>query len=104
MTIEKANEALEKEIRCLECDNEYCFITDGLCCECEHNVEVSELVEAIKVAIKALKAIDEDLIRRQDALNCFHAWIDKHGDVQEPDDMAEYRAIENLPAVMEEME
>ena len=60
--------------------------------------------QALNMAIKALKAMDEDLIRRQDALNCFHAWIDKHGDVQEPDDMAEYRAIENLPSVMEDEE
>lgn len=63
-----------------------------------------QLREAVDVAIKALKSMDEDLIRRQDALNCFHAWIDKHGDVQEPDDMAEYRAIENLPSVMEGIE
>ena len=63
-----------------------------------------QLREAVDVAIKALKSTDEDLIRRQDALNCFHCWIDKHGDICEPCDMAEYRAIENLPAVMEEIE
>lgn len=43
--------------------------------------------------------MDDDLIRRQDALDCFHSWIDKHGDVHEPDEMVEYRAIENLPSV-----
>ena len=81
MTIEKAVETLEKEIK-----------------------EDTDLTEAMKVAVKALKAMDEDLIRRQDALNCFHCWIDKHGDICEPCDMAEYRAIENLPSVMEDEE
>lgn len=71
--------------------------------ECEWNAPL-EYQEAFEIAIKALKAMDEDIIRRQDALNCFHAWIDKYGDVQEPDDMAEYRAIESLPAVMEDEE
>ena len=71
--------------------------------ECEWSAPL-EYQEAFEMAIKALKAIDEDLIRRQDALNCFHAWIDKHGDVQEPDDMAEYRAIEALPSVLEDEE
>ena len=65
-------------------------------------IDFSTIRESIKVAIKALKAIDEDLIKRQDALNCFHTWIDKHGDICEPCDMAEYRAIEELPSVMED--
>lgn len=39
-----------------------------------------------------------DLISRQDALNCFHAWVDKNGDVYTPDDMPEYQAIEALPS------
>lgn len=39
-----------------------------------------------------------DLISRQAALACFHAWVDKHGDVCAPDDMPEYRAIEKLPS------
>ena len=71
--------------------------------ECEWNAPF-DYQEAFEMAIKALEAIDEDLIRRQDALNCFHAWIDKHGDICEPCDMAEYRAIENLPSVMEDEE
>lgn len=40
-----------------------------------------------------------DLISREAALACFHAWVDKHGDVCTPDDMEEYRAIEALPSV-----
>lgn len=39
-----------------------------------------------------------EYIKREDALDCFHAWVDKYGDVNLPDDMPEYRAIENLPA------
>ena len=45
---------------------------------------------------------DSDLIRRSDALDCFHDWIDKYGDVHTPDEMAEYRAIEELPSVEQE--
>ena len=96
LTREKAIETLENVIKCIECDD-----FGVLCSECDYDAEDADLTEAMKVAIKALKSMDEDLIRRQDALNCFHAWIDKHGDVQEPDDMAEYRAIEELPSVME---
>lgn len=39
-----------------------------------------------------------DLISRQAALDCFHDWIDRRGDVHTPDEMAEYRAIEALPS------
>lgn len=42
---------------------------------------------------------DSDLIRRSDALDCFHDWVDRYGDVHTPDEMAEYRAIEALPSV-----
>lgn len=42
--------------------------------------------------------MNDDLIRREDALACFHDWIDKKGDVYTPDDMLEYRAIEQLPS------
>jgi hypothetical protein len=45
---------------------------------------------------------DGDLIRRSDALGCFHDWVDKYGDVHTPDEMAEYRAIEELPSVEQE--
>ena len=41
----------------------------------------------------------DDLISRQAALNCFHAWIDKHGDVHEPDEIPEYEMIEALPPI-----
>ena len=40
----------------------------------------------------------EDYISREAALNCFHAWRDKHGDIHEPDELKEYRAIEDLTA------
>lgn len=43
-----------------------------------------------------------DLISREAALDCFHDWIDRHGDVHTPDEMAEYRAIEELPFVESE--
>lgn len=39
----------------------------------------------------------DDLISRSEAPACFHAWVDRHGDVHEPDEMPEYRAIEALP-------
>ena len=39
-----------------------------------------------------------ELIERQAALECFHCWIDKHGDVHEPDEMPEYQRIEALPS------
>lgn len=39
-----------------------------------------------------------DLIDREAALNCFHSWVDKYGDVYTPDDMPEYQAIEALPS------
>ena len=43
-----------------------------------------------------------DLISRENALNCFHDWVDRHGDVHTPDEMAEYRAIEALPSAQPE--
>ena len=45
-----------------------------------------------------LAEVGTDCISRQAALDCFHDWIDKHGDVHTPDEMAEYRAIEALPS------
>ena len=41
-----------------------------------------------------------DLISREAALNCFHDWVDKYGDVHTPDEMPEYRAIEGLPSAL----
>lgn len=46
---------------------------------------------------------DSDLIRRSYALDCFHCWVDRYGDVHTPDEMAEYRAIEELPPVEPEI-
>ena len=43
-----------------------------------------------------------DLIDREAALNCFHSWVDKYGDVYTPDDMPEYQAIEALPSAPDE--
>lgn len=40
-----------------------------------------------------------DLIDREAALKCFHSWVDKYGDVYTPDEMPEYRALEDLPPV-----
>ena len=40
----------------------------------------------------------DDVISRAEALDCFHDWIDKRGDIHTPDEMAEYRAIEALPS------
>lgn len=45
----------------------------------------------------------KDLIEREAALACFHAWVDKHGDVCTPDDMPEYQAIEALPSAEPEI-
>lgn len=42
----------------------------------------------------------DDLIRRSDALGCFHDWIDEHGYIHEADEMTEYQAIEALPSVV----
>lgn len=41
----------------------------------------------------------DDLISRQAALNCFHDWVDKYGDVHTADEDPEYRALENLPII-----
>lgn len=50
-----------------------------------------------------LAEVGTDCISRQAALDCFHDWIDKHGDVHTPDEMAEYRAIEALPSAQPEL-
>ena len=47
--------------------------------------------------------VGTDCISRQAALDCFHDWIDKHGDVHTPDEMPEYRAIEALPSAQPEL-
>lgn len=43
-----------------------------------------------------------DCISRQDALSCFHDWIDQRGDVHTADEMPEYQRIEQLPSVQPE--
>lgn len=43
-----------------------------------------------------------DTISRQAALNCFHDWIDKSGNVHTADEMPEYQAIEGLPSAQPE--
>lgn len=40
-----------------------------------------------------------EYINRDDVLNCFHDWFDKHGDVHCADEMEEYRAVESLPSI-----
>ncbi len=45
-----------------------------------------------------------DLIDREVALNCFHDWVDKYGDVHTPDEMPEYRALEDLPSAQPDEE
>lgn len=37
-----------------------------------------------------------EYLDREEVLNCFHDWIDKHGDVHTADEMSEFRAIEAL--------
>lgn len=44
-----------------------------------------------------------ELIDRQAALDCFHDWTDKHGDVHTADEMPEYRRILELPSVQPEI-
>ena len=40
----------------------------------------------------------DDTISRQAALDCFHGWVDWHGNVHSADEMAEYKAIEQMPS------
>lgn len=40
-----------------------------------------------------------EYIQKDAALNCFHDWIDSHGDVHTADEMPEYLAIEALTPV-----
>ena len=46
----------------------------------------------------------DELIYKEQALNCFHDWIDKYGDVHTPDEIAAYRAIEALPSAYSDEE
>jgi hypothetical protein len=80
------------------------------------NEDAKKTLEAMCMAVDALidRVAAEDriienskemngLIRRSDALGCFHDWVDKYGDVHTPDEMAEYRAIEELPSAQPEV-
>lgn len=40
----------------------------------------------------------DDLISRRAALDCFHDWIDKHGNAYCADESEEYQRIEALPS------
>lgn len=40
----------------------------------------------------------DDFINRDEALNCFHDWLDEHGDLHTADECTEYEAIELLPS------
>mgnify|MGYP007012483332 CR=1 FL=1 len=44
----------------------------------------------------------DDTISRQAALNCFHDWIDSHGDVHTADEIPEYNEIMELPSAQSE--
>ena len=49
--------------------------------------------------IGEMRDMKNDLIRREDALDCFCPWWDCNGDYHEPDEKDEYCAIKNIPAV-----
>ena len=38
-----------------------------------------------------------ELISKRSALNCFHDWIDRYGDIHFANETKEYQAIEHLP-------
>jgi hypothetical protein len=40
----------------------------------------------------------KEYIEKQAALDCFHDWVDRHGNIHTADEVPEYRAIEALPA------
>jgi hypothetical protein len=70
-------------------------------------VTINDLTEEIKVTNCNYNQFADvskkgDLISRQDALSCFHDWIDKHGDVHTADEMPEYQRIEQLPSAQPE--
>lgn len=46
--------------------------------------------------------MNDDVIYRQAALDCFSDWINKRGDVHTADEMPEYSAIEALPSAQPE--
>lgn len=68
--------------------------------ESDYDAALHMGIDALKSnASNALSALD--CIDRQAALNCFHDWVDRRGDVHTPDEMAEYRALEALPSVQQ---
>ena len=58
---------------------------------CNHNADDSKKVSSSC-------GHENDLIHREDALSCFHDWIDQRGDVHTADEMPEYQRIEQLPS------
>lgn len=40
-----------------------------------------------------------EYIKKDDALACFHNWIDSYGEISDPQCMSEYRAIEDLEGI-----
>lgn len=50
-----------------------------------------------------LAEVGTECISRKAALDCFHDWIDKYGDIHTPDEMPEYRAIEALPSAQPDL-
>ena len=78
------------------------------CAECDHiemcqwypyeGCEFRSLPSAQPKLAQNLHNACTNLISRQDALSCFHDWIDRHGDVHTADEMPEYQRIEQLPS------
>ena len=61
-------------------------------------VDIEDVAKVLMDHVKAKESVKgDDLIRRADALSCFHDWIDAHGDVHTADEMPEYQRIEQLP-------
>lgn len=67
------------------------------------NKAVCNAIKALPTAPNTSNALSAlDCVERQAALDCFHDWIDKRGDVHTADEMPEYSAIEALPSVQPE--
>ena len=61
-------------------------------------VGIKDVAKVLMDHVKAKEYVKgDDLIRREDALSCFHDWIDSHGDAHTADEMPEYQRIEQLP-------
>ena len=80
-----------EKVFCPFCDEEVPLVTERVP---EYNANVFFRAERIA---KDTNVPSNDTISRQAALDCFHDWADKRGDVHAADEMPEYRAIEALP-------